>query len=171
MAFSRAVLSPKDTYDSLDRDEADAILALRRSITSCDRDADYVLRLRRRGPFVVYTGTGADAGKRLFLSFLNKPAYTPFSVEDGIAVRLAFIAPEGFAVGDRVQLGRLIGRTVRDGLNAGADVVYWYVKNDEASDVNKTLMQAVGNRIGEVFPEVHVDSRVDGPFTIWEARL
>ena len=166
MAFTRSVLTPKQSYTQSDHDLADEILADRREVEPrCADNSEFCIRLRHAGPFVLYTGTGADAGKRLYLSFLSKG--------EGV-LRLAYIAPRGFTAtaADRLALGRLVGRTVRDALlQAGATLVYWYVQTAAPANVDKIIMEKVGERIGEVFTDLHVISREDGGFLIWEATL
>lgn len=164
MAFTRSILQPAGSYSQADHDLANDILADRRDAEPrCADDSNYLIRLRHRGPFAIYTGTGADAGKRLALSFLRKG--------EGV-LRLAYIAPKGFTAGDRVALGRLVGRTVRDALQAGASLVYWYVKTDGPNHVDKIIMERVGERIGEVFTDLSVASMaLEGNFTRWEATL
>lgn len=166
MAFVRTVKPPKQSYDATDHAWADAVIALRKTVEPrCNNDAPYCLSLLRRGPFVTYTGSGADAGKLLHLSFLRKP---------NNRLRLAYIAPDGFqnTPQDRQDLRRLVGRTVKDALDLKQiSAVYWYVENDAPNSVNKAIMSSVGNRIGEVFPEVSVTEQVRGGFTFWGAAI
>lgn len=159
MTWTWAVLTPKESYSLADHAEADEILVRRKLIEPrCNVDSAICLRLRAQGPFVRYTGDGSDLGKSLELAFLNKP--------DG-KLRLAYVSPKGFI--DPVELGRIVGRTIRDALQAGATAVYWYSRDDDPDNGDKRLMRALGTRLGEVFPSISVSQRRANGFTIWEA--
>lgn len=162
MAFTRTILTEKQSYNQADRNQADVVYAKWLELEPrCNKGRDEVLRLRKDGPMVRYDGTLLDSGSWLQIAFLNK---------SNNSLRLVAVATN---LTNKIDAARLVARGIRDALQV-VDIVYFYkLDSDDSGAPSWTdLLVKVFNNLDVAFPNFFQTDVIPLPNgTLWRVRL